>query len=303
MPRPSVFLFLILLIFLLPPAVTKADERQEALKTWITNQFHQLDTNGDGKLTPDEYAKVPWVKRLDLNHDGVVTLEEATEGLTKFAAAFGGALPGLAAPASEAPAASPREAPKTLKPGEYGIGTLIADTVLRDLAGREIKLTEYRQNRPLVVAVVSPSCPVSKRYLPTLAELQKSSTPLLLLSNATTEEEPALATALASAGLTVPCLRDADHALARTLGATASTDVFLVDRAGRWSIAVPSMTSTDSVTRATPPARIICWMPSLRSPLPKLRSSLPPKRLAACSISARRRRLLPRPLTTTASRG
>lgn len=43
----------------------------------IVERFHQLDRNGDGVLSKDEWPKAPWTARVDRNGDGVVTLEEA----------------------------------------------------------------------------------------------------------------------------------------------------------------------------------------------------------------------------------
>src|SRR5438477_11088154 len=48
----------------------------------LDERFRQLDKNGDGKLTPDELPP-EWMQRLDLNHDGVVLLDEAREAFEK----------------------------------------------------------------------------------------------------------------------------------------------------------------------------------------------------------------------------
>src|SRR5438477_5375933 len=48
----------------------------------LDERFRQFDKNGDGKLTPDELP-AEWMQRLDLNHDGVVTREEAREAFEK----------------------------------------------------------------------------------------------------------------------------------------------------------------------------------------------------------------------------
>jgi len=43
----------------------------------VRRRFQQLDTNGDGRLTPDELPRPRLFRRLDANGDGVVTLDEA----------------------------------------------------------------------------------------------------------------------------------------------------------------------------------------------------------------------------------
>ncbi|MBM3892506.1 MAG: hypothetical protein FJ388_25595 [Verrucomicrobia bacterium] len=42
----------------------------------LEGRFKQLDKNGDGKLTPEEFP-TPNFKEMDKNNDGIVTLDEA----------------------------------------------------------------------------------------------------------------------------------------------------------------------------------------------------------------------------------
>ncbi|HEX3725783.1 MAG TPA: hypothetical protein VHV08_06050, partial [Pirellulales bacterium] len=53
--------------------------------------FKRYDKNGDGKLTPDELPDKKWFARLDLNKDGVITLEEAQQALGPMIANHGSA--------------------------------------------------------------------------------------------------------------------------------------------------------------------------------------------------------------------
>lgn len=205
-----------------------------SLETWVTAKFHELDKNGDGKLTAEEMGNAALFQQIDANHDGVVTLEEARAFFAH------GLPPGLARvvpPATAEPAAAPAERPqegsKRLSPSECRIGARIPDFALQDLEGTTVRLSEFRQKGPLILAVVSPTCPVSKRYLPTLGALHRegaaAKVPMLLVSMATAEEEPALRASLQAAGLAVPCVRDPGHALAQALGVSASTDAFVLD--------------------------------------------------------------------------
>ena len=43
----------------------------------LLERFNQLDRNGDGKVTSDEFPNADIFKQIDANHDGIVTLEEA----------------------------------------------------------------------------------------------------------------------------------------------------------------------------------------------------------------------------------
>ena len=52
-------------------------------------RFAQWDTNGDGKLTPDELPQPDLFKRMDLNGDGVVTREEARQAFPRVGAGQG----------------------------------------------------------------------------------------------------------------------------------------------------------------------------------------------------------------------
>ena len=59
-------------------AISKAQAPpQQARGGVLADRFQQLDRNGDGKLTPDEFPRADTFKLMDKNHDGGVTLDEA----------------------------------------------------------------------------------------------------------------------------------------------------------------------------------------------------------------------------------
>lgn len=146
-----------------------------------------------------------------------------------FALAVWGLLPGASG------AEPPRQQPKLLRPADCGIGSRVADIDLCDLGGNTIKLSDFCAGHPTVIAMVSTSCPVSKRYLPALAALQaeyaSKDVKMLLVSSDATDSESNLEDALSKAGAGAPCVRDKSGAFARSLGATSSTDAFLLDKA------------------------------------------------------------------------
>ncbi len=198
--------------------------------------FGLLDRDGDGKITAKEVRNSPWAERLDADKDGAVTAAEFLAGWDQYPelrATLTKLFPQVAAPAAPKTEESPRQAPRALLASEAGIGTRIPDIAASDLDAHAHKLSDYASAQALVIACVSTSCPVSKRLLPTLAALEKEyaarGVAFLLVAPTKTDSDADLRAALAAAGLSAPCLRDPQSVLLKTLGATASTDCFLLD--------------------------------------------------------------------------
>jgi hypothetical protein len=199
----------------------------------IAERFKQLDKNGDGKLIGEELAQARWLSRLDANGDGV-TLEEATTFFTRLVEQEAPPKDGEAPPPPfVTEESSPRQAPKRITPAEAGIGRMIPDATFTDLDGKNHRLTEFTRGKATVIALVSSSCPVSKRYLPTLGmlepEAKKSGVGVLLIAPTPSDTPAELRAALASAKITSTCIPDPNGALCQKLGAVASTDVFVLD--------------------------------------------------------------------------
>ncbi len=136
--------------------------------------------------------------------------------------------------AAEAPA-SPRQQARALDAREFAVGTLIPDVDFTDLKGKAWRLSSFQHTRPAVIALVSTSCPVSKRYLPTLAKLEvecrEKGAALLLVAPTATDKPDDLRAAFRQAGLTAPCAADSSGALAAALHASSTTDAFVLDGA------------------------------------------------------------------------
>jgi thiol-disulfide isomerase/thioredoxin len=212
----------------------------------LSKRFKQLDTDGDGKLSVEETKSVAvWLKGADADGDGFITPDEARNHFRAHLAELLEAKKGVAptdasqvdekAPPSYQPSDSPREEATRVKAGDYGVGSLVADAMLTDLDGAAHSWRELAGTKPVVIALVSTSCPVSKRYTPTLAKLEADyrarGIAFLLVAQNQADSADDLRAALKTAGLTAPCLRDPQQAWLKALHATASTDVFVIDAA------------------------------------------------------------------------
>lgn len=205
--------------------------------------FRLLDRDGDGKIAPEEVNRSPWIPRLDSDKDGAVSATEFSAGWDQFAELreqlatrfpkVVGKPDAKPAPTSstDSAAESPRQAPRELPPAESNIGTLIPEVQLAHLDGKPCKLSDFATGKATVIACVSSTCPIGKRYLPTLAALEKeySAKGVTFLLVGPTKTDSDLRAALDAVGLKAVCVRDPQNTLLKTLGATATTDVFVLD--------------------------------------------------------------------------
>jgi peroxiredoxin len=198
----------------------------------LAERFKQLDKNGDGKLIGEELAQARWLSRLDANGDGV-TLEEATGFFSRLVEQEPPPKEGEVLPLYVPDESSPRQAPRRIKPAEAGIGRMIPDSTFTDLDGKQHRLSEFTKGKATVIALVSSSCPVSKRFLPTLGALEpeakKAGVGVLLIAPAASDTPAQLRAALKGVNLASTCASDPNGKLSQMLGAVASTDVFVLD--------------------------------------------------------------------------
>ena len=200
--------------------------------------FSRLDRNGDGAISRAEAGNPRWFDQIDQNQNGTIERKEL-ERIRAF-------LQRRAAPAtSETPAATaapvvpPEEikaltsGPEVLHPGEAGIGRQIADLRFTDLNGRSHRLGELAAPRGVVVAMTSATCPVSKRYLPSLERLEddlaKRGLALVLINPFASETVAEIREQLHGHSFAAPYVRDTDRTVAAALQARATTEVFLID--------------------------------------------------------------------------
>jgi peroxiredoxin/mono/diheme cytochrome c family protein len=220
--------------------------------------FKWADKNGDGKVTPDELPNRETFAKFDTNGDGVITWEEAKPILEAMIAdkkrLDGGKAEGPlkkrladlvqrfidkrtwpSAPKSEGTAntAPVAQGPKKIKPGDVGVGRQVEDFAFTTLDGKRHKLSDWKSHAGVAVAFTSTTCPVSKRYAPSLARLEKelaSHNVALLLVNPFASEKPEEITAqIKEHGFTAPYVHDSSKSVAQALRARTTTEVFLLD--------------------------------------------------------------------------
>ena len=127
-----------------------------------------------------------------------------------------------------------RQGPKPLRAGEHSVGSLISDAQFEDLKGNASSLSALaKQHRAIVIAMTSTSCPLSMKYVPTLAELANKyghRDVHFLIVNSVAADEPSDMRADADRlGESATYVFDESGDLARAIGAVSTTDVLVID--------------------------------------------------------------------------
>ena len=133
----------------------------------------------------------------------------------------------LAAHATAADA-DPKEAPKVRLPLEAGVGRFVPDTTFTDLSGKAGKLSDFKTSKFLVVAFTNTTCPVCKKYAPSLQRLEKEYAGKgvsFLFVNPTKTDAPK------EHGFNGRYVHDTDGTLTAAFGATSTTEVIVLDSA------------------------------------------------------------------------
>jgi thiol-disulfide isomerase/thioredoxin len=193
----------------------------------VEQQFRNLDKNKDGLLSPEELKANPFIAKMlegaEKDKDGNLTLDAVRMHLSQM---FLGRDP---KPGSKLEPV--RVGPKVLKPGEAGIGRQVPDIAFKDITGKAGKLSDFKDKKAVVVAFTSTSCPISKKYAPALARLEKSyrekGIAFVFVNPIATDSLDDLK----ALGFTGPYVHDKDGEFAAKIGAEFTTDTFLIDSA------------------------------------------------------------------------
>lgn len=198
--------------------------------------FKRMDRNNDGRLTEDELPNKRWFNGLDLDKDGGVSQEEASKALANLRKRGSGSdetPSGPIKPAHEDPAF--KEAPLLLKGSDHGVGRMVDDLALKTLDGKDIKLSAAAGKNGLVIALFSTSCPISRKLAPEMTrleqDLQKQGVAMLLVNAPPGQKSDEITKFVTINGLKSQVALDGDAVLARSLTATTTTEVFLLDAA------------------------------------------------------------------------
>jgi mono/diheme cytochrome c family protein len=131
---------------------------------------------------------------------------------------------------------SVRRAPRVLNPKDRNISRFIPNVEFRDVAGKHHQLGDLtKQKKGLVIAATSTSCPLSRKYFPTLIQLAKEYAAdgfgVVLVNSIATDKESEIQEAAAVLGPSGLYVHDSTGELCRDLRLTSTTDVLLVDPA------------------------------------------------------------------------
>ncbi|HCN78759.1 MAG TPA: hypothetical protein DIT13_16385, partial [Verrucomicrobiales bacterium] len=161
-----------------------------------------------------------WFRLLDANNDGQITRAEAIAGASRLRGARG--MGAAAEEPAEPEDASLKEAPRVLKAAEHGVGHLVPDLSLRDLAGQEKKLSAHLADaRGLALIFFGATCPISQKYGPEMSRLEKDAAAhglrVILVCPVGVETTDYIRQFISGHGLKSPVVHDTTGALAATL--------------------------------------------------------------------------------------
>lgn len=216
--------------------------RQARGQQGVAGRFDQLDRNSDGKVTRDELPAQAFFERLDLDGDGAITKPEAVEavrsGRLKDMQAAQGSPPQSPASRLGADRARPtpgepavRQGPQPVRPGDHGIGRRVGDVSVTDLAGVSQAFGKLSAGRITVFALTSTSCPLSRKYLPTLKALVAASgdgVAWILVDPVATDTPADMQAAAANFGGRAIYVHDPTGRVATAIGALTTTDVVVL---------------------------------------------------------------------------
>lgn len=210
----------------------------------LTERFTQLDKDSDGKLTPQELTAPAIFEKLDSDKDNVVTLDEAKQAfaagrLTREEVEGRPAIVPKADPISTANArqgsSGLKQQATLLRPADHGVGRYVADIFFTDIKGQKSSFSAHKDSRFVVIAMTSTSCPLSRKYLPSLGQLvgtySEKGVKFIAVNCVPVDNAKEQFTAAAVLGDRAIYIHDTDEIISRHVGAVTTTDVIVLDQA------------------------------------------------------------------------
>jgi hypothetical protein len=125
--------------------------------------------------------------------------------------------------------------PRVLKAGDHGIGHMMPHLTVKDLQGHEFEVNGFKNSRALVIIIFSDYCPISNKFGPELARLERdyAGKPVAFIFDCPIANETSqdMMSYVSKYQLKSAVVHDSDGRLAKTLGATTSTEAFVLDAA------------------------------------------------------------------------
>lgn len=129
---------------------------------------------------------------------------------------------------------SNKVAPLILEPSGGGLAEPVSNLMGTDLDGQKFDLRRYAAGSPVVIALTSTSCPLCKKYGPTLAELESEyksrGIKFVFIGSISSDSADEARLTCSELGLVGPYIMDGNQALVRALRAESTTEVFVLDR-------------------------------------------------------------------------
>jgi len=215
----------------------KANGLEGTLAAHLAARFNELDIDKNQKLSRDE-LELKLFEFLNADGNDSVTLSEAKEVVQKQGfEALQAVANGQKQKANEGiatrPATPVRQGPVRLVAGDHGIGSMIADLKLTDIDNKMFSLSDFKDDKAIVIAFTNTSCPICKKYAPTLAAIEdkysEKGVSFVFVNSTASDKIDAIRSVIAANGLDGRYVRDEAATVARTIGATRTTDVFVLD--------------------------------------------------------------------------
>ena len=129
----------------------------------------------------------------------------------------------LAVHLSAVPSASLKQGPRPIDAVANGIGRWVPDVAFVTVEGKKGRLSDFKGKKALVVAFTGTSCPLSKRFAPTLAAIEKAYGPkgvafVFVDPIAVKGAKEDLREMAGEQGFEGPVILDEDESLTRALG-------------------------------------------------------------------------------------